>query len=52
MRGREREKERREKEKGGERIQSRLCSVSVKPDAGLDLLNCEIITKIKSQVLN
>ena len=26
-----------------ERITNRLCTVSLEPDAGLDLLNCEIV---------
>ena len=45
-RGREREK--------GERIPSRLCTVSAEPDVGLDPTNHEIMTRaeIKSQTLN
>ena len=38
-RGRERERERER-----ERISSRLCSVSTEPDAGLGLINREIVT--------
>ena len=31
-------------EREGERIPSRLHAVSAEPDAGLDLINCEIMT--------
>ena len=31
-------------ERGGQRIRSRLCADSSKPDAGLELMNCEIMT--------
>ena len=33
-----------EAEREGERIPSRLCTDSVEPDAGLDLMNPEIMT--------
>ena len=48
-RERERERERAhkqggaEREKGRERIPSRLCTISEEPDAGLELMNCEIM---------
>ena len=32
-----------DREKGRERIPSRLCAVSTEPDTGLDLMNCEIV---------
>ena len=32
------------RERGRERIPSRLLTASIEPDAGLDLVNCEIIT--------
>ena len=41
---RERERERRE------RIPSRPCAVSTEPDAGLELMNCEIMTWAKIRV--
>ena len=42
---REREKEQgRGRKRGRERISSRLCAVSSKPDAGLELTNCKIMT--------
>ena len=45
MREREREREREtERETERERIPSRLCTVSAKPDAGLELTNREIVT--------
>ena len=47
----ERQKERnreckqgRGKERGRERIPSRICTVSTEPDVGLKLTNCEIMT--------
>ena len=42
------------REKGRERILRRLCVVSTEPDAGLDPMNCEIMSraKIKSWMLN
>ena len=45
---------RRDKERGRERLPSRLCAVTVKPDAGFDPTNLEIMTRaeIKSQMLN
>ena len=48
----ERERERasageEQREKGRERIPSRLCAVSVEPEVGLDPMNCEIVTRIK-----
>ena len=54
-RGRERGREReRERERERRRIPSRLCAVSVEPNEGLDLTNCEIVTsaEIKSWTLN
>ena len=30
--------------RGGQRIQSGLCADSTEPDAGLELMNCEIVT--------
>ena len=39
-----RERAERERERGRERIPSRLYTVSVEPDAGLELTNCEIMT--------
>ena len=33
-----------QRERGRERIPSRLCAVSAEPDAGLDLTTCEIMT--------
>ena len=33
-----------EREREGARIPSRLCTVSEKPDIGLELMNCEIMT--------
>ena len=43
-----------QRENGRERIPSRLHTVSAEPDAGLQLMNPEIMTpaKIKSQMLN
>ena len=43
-----------ERERGRERIPSRLCTVSTETDVGFDPTNCEIMTwaKIKSQMLN
>ena len=40
-----------QEERGWERILSRLCTVSVEPDAGFKLMNREFMTwaKIKSQ---
>ena len=55
MREREREgASRRETEREGERILSRLCAVSAEPDMALDLTNRVIMTsaEIKSQTLN
>ena len=42
------------REKEGERIPSRLCTISAEPDTGLELMNREIVTsaEIKRQVLN
>ena len=42
------------RERGRERIPSRLCIISAEPDAGLELMNCEIMTwpEIQSQMLN
>ena len=34
----------RERERERQRIPSRLCTVSVEPDVGLELTNCEIVT--------
>ena len=50
---RERERER-DAERGRERIPSRLCTVSTQPEGGLELTDCEIMTraKIKSWTLN
>ena len=42
-RGRAEREAEREREKGRERIPSRPCTVSMKPDAGLKLTNCEIM---------
>ena len=39
-----------ERERGRERIASRLHAISKKPDAGLDPTKCEIMTKPKSRV--
>ena len=39
-----------ERERGRERIPSRLYTVSTEQDAGLDLTNHEIMTKLKSRV--
>ena len=51
MTERERQKERnreckqgRGKERGRERIPSRICTVSTEPDVGLKPMNCEIMT--------
>ena len=46
-RQRERERERESRggaERGGERIPSRLCTVSSEADAGLEPMDCEIMT--------
>ena len=32
------------KERGRQRIPSRLCTISTEPDAGLERMNCEIMT--------
>ena len=42
------------RERGGERIPSRLYAVCAKPHVGLNLMHCEIMTwiEIKSQLLN
>ena len=42
------------RERGRQRILSRLRTVSVKPDAGLNLMNCKMMTwdKTKSWTLN
>ena len=44
----------RERERERERIPSRLHVTSAEPEAGLELTNCEIMTRveIKSQALN
>ena len=34
-----------------ERIPSRLCAVSSEPHEGLELTNCEIMTEVKSRVI-
>ena len=51
MREREREREREraraekgQRETGRDRIPSRLHTVSVEPDTGLELMNCEVMT--------
>ena len=47
LREREKEKERKRKwgrERGKQRIQSRLLAVSIELDVGLELTNCEIMT--------
>ena len=41
---RERERERERERQERERISSRLSTVSTEPDAGLKLMNCEIMT--------
>ena len=43
-----------QRERGRERIPGRLCAVSAEPNAGLELMNCEIMTwaETKSQMLN
>ena len=43
MREREREQEWRGRERGGERIPSRLCVVSAEPNARLELANRELM---------
>ena len=47
-------KQRRGRERGRERIPSRLCAVSTEPNTGLEVTNREIMTraKIKSLTLN
>ena len=35
-------------ETGGQRIQSGLCADSREPDTGLELMDCEIVTELKS----
>ena len=49
----ERERER-EREREGERIPSRVHTVSTEPDVEFDLMNCGIMTlaKTNSQILN
>ena len=54
---RERERERKRKCDWGrerERIPSRLCATSTEPEAGLELMNCEMMSgaEIKSRLLN
>ena len=45
---REREQaEGRTRERGRERIPSRLCTIRVEPDAELELTNCEIMTRVE-----
>ena len=39
-----RERERRSRERGGERIQSKLCANSREPNTGLELMNHEVTT--------
>ena len=48
--GRDRERDR----ERGERIPSRLCTLSAEPEAGLDLINYEIMTRAetKSKMFN
>ena len=41
---RERERVGRDRERGRERIPSRLCAVGMEPNLGLDLRNSEIMT--------
>ena len=43
-----------QRERGRDRVPSRLHTVHTEPDAGLQLMNCEIMTcaEIKSQPLN
>ena len=47
-------KQGKDRERGRERISSRLHTVSAEPDVGLELMNHEIMTwaKLKSQTLN
>ena len=42
-----------DREKGRERIRSRICTVTPEPDVGLELTNCEIMTwaEIQSRML-
>ena len=44
----------RQREREREGIPCRLYTVSTEPDAGLELMNCEVVicAKIKSQALN
>ena len=56
-RGREGERERGregERERGRERISSRLYTISKEPNMGLELMNCEMVTRAgnKSQSFN
>ena len=46
--------QRRVRERGRERIPSRLCAISKEPDGGLNPTNCEIMSQaeIKSHILN
>ena len=46
--------QRRDRERGRQRIPSGIRAVSAEPGVGLKLMNCEIMTgaKIKSQLLN
>ena len=51
----EREREQmRDRKRGKRRIPSRLCTISAEPNAGLEFMNCEIMTwaKINSQTFN
>ena len=48
-RGGERETER-ERQRERERTPSRLCPVSAEPSAGLDLMNCEILTRAETKI--
>ena len=58
---RERERERararkgewgRGRERGRQRIRSRLCADSREPDVGLELTNCEFMTRAEVRCLN
>ena len=46
------EREGRGRERGREKIPSRLCAVRMEPNTGLYLINCETWAKIKSRMLN
>ena len=39
----------RERERETERILSRLCAVSIEPNMGLNVTNCEIMTQAKTE---